>query len=121
MAQVIGGTPHRLQIDGVELDPVDNSWTVNAAFRKKTVVATTDTETYLEETPKPGMIKGQVKATTSLDKKRIINAREVEVLIELASGEIYQGASMAYVGEGETDAASGDFAIEMVGDLEQTA
>lgn len=115
---VVGGLLVRLQIDGIEYDPVGD-WEIATSFIKKEVDSTTYKQTNIIQTPVSGMISGQIKASRTIDLERIREAVNVNVLAESASGRIYEGI-MTYTGENKIEEGTGSYPISLEGTLRQT-
>ena len=116
MAELAGGVPKRISINGKEYDPTDTSWTITANFVQYKKSSTTYRKTYFTGEPMPGSITGQIKATKSFKASEITGLFDAPVIIELANGVSYSG-TMTYEGEGSKDESTGDFALTLTGNL----
>lgn len=112
---VIAGQLSRLQVDGVDFDPVGN-WTIRQSRIKREHLESTKRGHKFRETRIPGMLSGQVAIDNIEDAQALMAADDVQVQVETANRIPFNG-TMTYTADGDLDTNEGQLQVELTGEL----
>jgi hypothetical protein len=115
---VPGGQLVRLQVDGIELDPMGD-FTLRESGIKRELLETTRKGTKFAENAIAGLISGAVENDPDIDFESIKNAKDAPVLAEEANGQAWAG-TMTYSADGDIATNAGTFQLELMGDFKKT-